>query len=311
MADNTVLNPYSGGDIIRDKDRGGAKTQIVGLDLNIGGASEQLMTGTMPVSGTVGVSGVVTVDTELTTADLDTGAGVDTRAVVGIAGAASGGAVLVQATTAGALKVDGSTVTQPVSGTVTANAGTGTFATSVADGANAALGAKADAAATTDTGTFSLIALIKRLLGKLPAALGQTTMSGSLSVAIASDQTTVTTTTVPTTSGGCSVSKLISAATTNATLVKASAGQVYGWYVANTSAGWRYVKLYNKATAPTVGTDTPAVTLAIPAGAAANVSLDNGVAFSAGIGYATTTGSADSDATAVAAGDIILNLIFK
>lgn len=44
----------------------------------------------------------------------------------------------------------------------------------VADGSNVALGAKADAAATTDAGTFSLIALIKRLLQKLTTGLGLT-----------------------------------------------------------------------------------------------------------------------------------------
>jgi hypothetical protein len=42
--------------------------------------------------------------------------------------------------------------------------GGGGGAVTVADGADVALGAKADAAATTDTGTFSLIALFKRLL---------------------------------------------------------------------------------------------------------------------------------------------------
>ena len=39
-----------------------------------------------------------------------------------------------------------------------------TIASTVADGANVALGAKADAVATTDTGTFSLLAFFKRLL---------------------------------------------------------------------------------------------------------------------------------------------------
>jgi hypothetical protein len=38
---------------------------------------------------------------------------------------------------------------------------------SIADGSLSSLGAKADAAATTDTGTFSLIALFKRLLQKI------------------------------------------------------------------------------------------------------------------------------------------------
>jgi len=40
--------------------------------------------------------------------------------------------------------------------------------TTIADGADATQGAKADAAATTDGGTFSIVALIKRLLGKFP-----------------------------------------------------------------------------------------------------------------------------------------------
>ena len=42
MADNTILNTASGGDTIRDKDRGSAKTQVVGLDLAVGGGTEQL-----------------------------------------------------------------------------------------------------------------------------------------------------------------------------------------------------------------------------------------------------------------------------
>lgn len=51
----------------------------------------------------------------------------------------------------------------------------------------AGLGATNDSAATSDGGTFSLIALIKRLLGKVPAALGQTTKANSLAVVLPSD----------------------------------------------------------------------------------------------------------------------------
>lgn len=51
MADNTATNTGSGGDTIRDKDRSGVKTQVVGLDIGIGGASEVLMSGLMPVGG--------------------------------------------------------------------------------------------------------------------------------------------------------------------------------------------------------------------------------------------------------------------
>jgi hypothetical protein len=42
-------------------------------------------------------------------------------------------------------------------------------ATTIADGADEAQGAKADAAASSDAGTFSVISLLKRLLGKFPA----------------------------------------------------------------------------------------------------------------------------------------------
>jgi hypothetical protein len=49
----------------------------------------------LTIDGSVSVTGTVTVDSELTTADLDTGGGTDTRAVVGLALAASGGALLV------------------------------------------------------------------------------------------------------------------------------------------------------------------------------------------------------------------------
>ncbi len=55
------------------------------------------------------------------------------------------------------------------------------------DGDNVTFGAKADAAATTDAGTFTFMALVKRLLGKL--LVGQQTMAASVGVVIASDQT--------------------------------------------------------------------------------------------------------------------------
>lgn len=49
MADNTQV-PGGTGDTIRDKDRAGVKTQIVGLDLGIGSGTESLMNGSMPVT---------------------------------------------------------------------------------------------------------------------------------------------------------------------------------------------------------------------------------------------------------------------
>jgi hypothetical protein len=94
--------------------------------------------------------------------------------------------------------------------------------------------------------------------------------------------------------------------------VKASAGQVYGWAISNTNAAVRFVKLYNKASAPTVGTDVPVMTLAIPpSGQPYMASFDKGIAFGTGIALATTTGVADTDTAAVAANEIVVNLLFK
>lgn len=51
MSDNTTLSINTGsGDSIRDKDRAGVKTQIVGLDLGIGTGTESLMAGVLPIS---------------------------------------------------------------------------------------------------------------------------------------------------------------------------------------------------------------------------------------------------------------------
>jgi hypothetical protein len=52
VADNTVISSMTGGDTLRDRDRAGVKTQIVGLDLGIGG-TETLMNGVMPAGGDV------------------------------------------------------------------------------------------------------------------------------------------------------------------------------------------------------------------------------------------------------------------
>jgi len=98
---------------------------------------------------------------------------------------------------------------------------------------------------------------------------------------------------------------LSSAATTNATSVKASAGTVYSVTVSNTGAAAAYLKYYNKASAPTVGTDVPVITVSVPAsGTVAIPATDFGIRFSTGIALAITNLAADSDTTAVAAAQV-------
>jgi len=107
------------------------------------------------------------------------------------------------------------------------------------------------------------------------------------------------------------VARIVSAAaSTNATVAKASAGDVFKIIGYNAAAALRYIKLYNKATAPTVGTDTPVMTLTIPASSAFDIDLYS-LYFATGIGFAFTTAGADADTGALTAGDITgFNLVY-
>lgn len=103
-----------------------------------------------------------------------------------------------------------------------------------------------------------------------------------------------------------SPSNINSAATTNGTLIKGSAGTLFSINAFNNGGAAAYVKLYNKATAPTVGTDIPVLVIPVPAGSQ-NQPFTLGTLghrFALGIGLAITGGSADNDTTAVAASQV-------
>lgn len=101
------------------------------------------------------------------------------------------------------------------------------------------------------------------------------------------------------------MSNINSAATTNLTSVKASAGTVFNIIASNTGAGAAYVKLYNKASAPVVASDVPVITLTIPSGGVVCVNPHMiGLRFTAGIALAITGAAVDNDATAVALGQV-------
>lgn len=107
------------------------------------------------------------------------------------------------------------------------------------------------------------------------------------------------------TEGGSATARLVSAANSvNATLIKNTNAKVFTITGYNAAAALRYLKLYNKATAPTVGTDTPVFTYALPATAAFQFTIPGGYQFSTGLGFGLTVNAADADTTAVTAGDI-------
>lgn len=114
----------------------------------------------------------------------------------------------------------------------------------------------------------------------------------------------------PATSGGLSTYHLVSAGSTNATNIKASAGQVFGWFIYNSNSSARKVAFHNTAGTPTAGSSI-FFSLVIPATSGANVEFTNGITFGTGIGITTVTGLADNDTAAVASNDLIINIFYK
>lgn len=98
---------------------------------------------------------------------------------------------------------------------------------------------------------------------------------------------------------------LNSAATTNDTLVLTGTSGLQAFHAFNNGAAIAYVKLYNKATAPT-SSDTPAMVIPIPAGGVSPPLTPgfHGFRFALGLGLRITTGVADNDTGAVALGQV-------
>ncbi len=97
---------------------------------------------------------------------------------------------------------------------------------------------------------------------------------------------------------------LVSAATTNSAIVKSTAGNLCELTIFNPTASTVFVKLYNKATAPTVGTDVPVMTIPVVAGALWSSSGFGtvGKRFATGIGIATTAAAPSTDVAVIGAG---------
>lgn len=107
------------------------------------------------------------------------------------------------------------------------------------------------------------------------------------------------------------VHRYTSAATVNATLFRAGATRLVGYNIINTGAAARYVKLYNRSSAPS-NADTPILTIQVPAGADVEELLgDAGIRFEAGLGYRIVAGVADADNTAIGAGEVLMQLIWE
>lgn len=217
--------------------------------------------------------------------------------------------------------------------------GTGNITTlgqTLLDGANATIGITTGAAVTTSAaGTLQqyLRGVVSLLVSGITVAAHAVTNAGTFAVQVTSTVSTAVTNAgtfavqvsnananvqsgapvtivaaMPTaTANGGTASRINAAASTNATSLKASAGQLYTIDVFNVAAYNVFLKLYNKASAPTVGTDTPVMTIPIQAGGGYSKTWPMGLTFATGIAYAITKLQADSDTTVLVAGDLTGN----
>jgi hypothetical protein len=178
------------------------------------------------------------------------------------------------------------------------------------------------AAASNTNVTFSRIVAvdIQELQAEVGGGRGNITPSQAVPVALVSggNAVAVSGTAAVTGSGvattnGLTPHKLISAASTNLTSVKTTAGRVSGGILTNASASWRYVKFFNKNSAPVIPTDVPILTIGIPPNGQLNLGSvfdQYGLFFAAGIAYAITGAPADADTTAVGANEVVVALLF-
>jgi hypothetical protein len=122
---------------------------------------------------------------------------------------------------------------------------------------------------------------------------------------------------VPMTSGGYSAYHVKAAASTNAAAIKASPGQVFAIDLRNFTAGLGAAAyditahFYDKASAPTVGSDTVLWSVTVNAGQREVIAFPHGLIFTLGIAVSITKGAYDNDNTAVAVGDGVLNVAYK
>lgn len=278
------------------------------------------------------------------TVSLPTGAATAAKQpALGTAGTASTDVITVQGIAAmTALKVDGSSVTQPVSAaslplptgasTAAKQPALGTAGTASADvitvqGIASMTAIKVDGSAVTQpvSGTFwqatqpvSLASVPSHAVTNAGTFAVQAAQSGTWTVQPGNTQNTTAwlVTQVPATSGGLLVFRSLDLDETEEE-VKGSAGQVYGVWFTNTATTTRWLKFYNATAANvTVGTTTPIITLGLPGNTSDDIAGvlmggEHGIAFGTAITAAVTTGFADNDTGAPGANDVIINIFYK
>lgn len=175
-------------------------------------------------------------------------------------------------------------------------------------------GVRNDAASvlTSASGDYSPIAVDSRGRVQVVDGGASLTVDGQVTVSGLADPTVKVR---PHESQTVSTYRRISTSGTNSALVLSNSMgyqiRIHGYYISNTNSSVRYVKLYDVSSAPTVGSSTPLITIAVPGNGAANAGFPFGPTFTTGLGIGMTTGASDSDTGSVAASEIIVNLFYE
>lgn len=188
-------------------------------------------------------------------------------------------------------------------------------------GSGTATGALRVELPTNGTGVIATVGAVTAITNALPAG---TNAIGKLSANSGVDIGDVDVTSIsagsnligdvslqPRTGNGCSLFRSIDLDESEEE-IKATAGNLYGYYFANTNASARYLKLYNATAANvTVGTTTPVATFYMPPTSAGHVGLPYPISFATAISAAATTGVADNDTGAPGANEILFMAFYK
>jgi hypothetical protein len=191
---------------------------------------------------------------------------------------------------------------------------TGNVAVTAADASNVTLGAKADAKSTaTDTTSITIMQVLKQISASVQAPPSQAvTNAGTFAVQAAnSTGANLEVTPMPsaTTTNAGSECAVVSAASTNSTNCKGSAGNFYGFELYNTTTTVYYLRLYNTSSAPTCSSATGFIR-SVPIPPASAAGQEGGivrmspipVGYATGISFCLTGGSSSTDNTNAAVG---------
>lgn len=295
MADNTALQSASGGDVIATDDIGGVKFQRVKLIHGADGTNDgDVATGNpLPVTGTVTVAAVLGVVPGTAATRLG-------KEVGSAAGATDTGVAMLF------IRDDALS---------TLSDAEGDYVPARVDSSGAVwVVARAGLAQRTDDSIFSPGSGEIIMVGfEADETATDSVDEGDAGAARMTLDRKVIINPQPHTAGGldtfmASGSDGSTALTNSAQAIKASAGQIYGWYLYNTnSAAAAYVHIYSaSAGAVNVGTTNPKWTWSLPAGAAANQMSTMGINCpSAGFSIAATSTASGSAAPAVAIDAVI------